>query len=246
MLKLEKKISTLELVEQINVFRSQMEDKKPLLHKNLLRIVRDEFEDEIASAQILAHVKRVPTNNGGSKEITIYELTIDQAKQVLMRESKVVRKAMIRYLNELEEKVKQLQKTPMQIAETMNSEQLGLLISVVKEKEVAEGKLLEQKPMVDAYKTISNSKKLSPIDFVAGLFDFGRNNFYKLLTEEGILKKTEFGYKPYQRYLNTDYFDFKVTEGTNSKGVDFVTYKTLVTGKGILWLSNKLGLKFKK
>ena len=40
-------ITSLELVEQINLFRREEGKEKDLLHKNLLAVIRDEFEDEI-------------------------------------------------------------------------------------------------------------------------------------------------------------------------------------------------------
>ena len=39
-------ITSLELLEQINIFRKQ-ENKKEQSHSDLLKIIRDEFEDEI-------------------------------------------------------------------------------------------------------------------------------------------------------------------------------------------------------
>lgn len=44
--------------------------------------------------------------NSQNKEQPMYILTLNQAKQVLMRESKFVRKAMIKYIEELENKLK--------------------------------------------------------------------------------------------------------------------------------------------
>ena len=44
-------ITSLELLEQINIFRKQ-ENKKEQSHSDLLKIIRDEFEDEIAEGKI--------------------------------------------------------------------------------------------------------------------------------------------------------------------------------------------------
>lgn len=45
-------ITSLELVEQINIFRGQ-ENKSELAHKTLLGIIRDEFEEEIGEQELL-------------------------------------------------------------------------------------------------------------------------------------------------------------------------------------------------
>lgn len=95
-------MTTLELVEQINLFRKEEGSRAELKHKTLLEIVRDEFEDEIGQQKILPSSYR----NSQNKEQPMYILTLNQAKQVLMRESKFVRKAMIKYIEELENKLK--------------------------------------------------------------------------------------------------------------------------------------------
>lgn len=48
-------ITSLELVEQINLFREQEKgsDFTPLLHKSLLGVIRDEFDEEINEQKIL-------------------------------------------------------------------------------------------------------------------------------------------------------------------------------------------------
>ncbi|MBF0746543.1 phage antirepressor Ant, partial [Gemella sp. 19428wG2_WT2a] len=96
------KITTLELLEQINFFRSDIEGKNPILHKNLLQIVRNEFEEEIDEGKI----QPISYKDSLNREKPMFELTLSQAKQVLVRESKAVRKAVIKYIEELEEKLK--------------------------------------------------------------------------------------------------------------------------------------------
>jgi len=90
-------ISSLVLCEQINIFR-QVDGKGELLHKNLLAIIRDEFEEEIAGQEILLG-SYLDKNN---QSRPMFNLTHSQAKQVLVRESKTVRKAVIAYIEKLE------------------------------------------------------------------------------------------------------------------------------------------------
>ena len=128
-------INSKELLKQINIFR-EMEYKEKeanntlteaqkkrgsyieLTHDNLLKIIRDEFNMKVNTVNKNA----VKNNNhyNGPVETTyrddkgelrpMFILTIDQAKQVLLRESKVVRKAVIQYLNSLEKKIRQLER----------------------------------------------------------------------------------------------------------------------------------------
>ena len=84
-------ITTLELLEQINIFREQ-DGRSKMRHADLLSIIRDEFEGEITQRKIsLSEYK-----DKSGKWNTMFVLTLSQAKQVLVRESKFVRKAVIR------------------------------------------------------------------------------------------------------------------------------------------------------
>lgn len=93
-----KYITSLELLDEINFFRKQEGNRKKLQHKSLLEIIRDEFEEEIGEQKILPSTY---TNDRG-KLYPMFELTIAQSKQILVRESKFVRKAVIKKLDEIE------------------------------------------------------------------------------------------------------------------------------------------------
>ncbi|MGL5725762.1 ORF6C domain-containing protein [Cetobacterium sp.] len=91
-------ITSLELLEQINFFRKQEENKTELRHDTLLGIIRDEFEEEISLQKILESTYK----NDRGREYPMFILGLNQSKQVLMRESKFVRKAVINYIEKLE------------------------------------------------------------------------------------------------------------------------------------------------
>ena len=91
-------ITSLELCKQINIFREQ-EGRSELEHSKLLRTIRDEFEEEINEYKI----GLVKYKDKKGEERPMFVLTLSQAKQVLVRESKAVRKAVIHYIEELEE-----------------------------------------------------------------------------------------------------------------------------------------------
>ena len=92
-------ISSLELLKEINLFREQSEDKAKLEHKDLLKIIRNEFEDEINGGEI----SPVEYKDRKGENRPMFELTTSQAKQILARESKVVRKALIAHIEKLED-----------------------------------------------------------------------------------------------------------------------------------------------
>lgn len=94
-------ITSLELLEQINFFRKEEGNRAELRHDTLREIIKDEFDEEILSQNIL---EKSLSSNGG-RPTKIFELTLSQAKQVLVRESKFVRKKIIARLEELEKQL---------------------------------------------------------------------------------------------------------------------------------------------
>ena len=63
----------LNLVEQINIFREQEGNRKELQHNDLLKIIRDEFEDEMHEGKISQMFYDLKIGNGATiKDIKIY------------------------------------------------------------------------------------------------------------------------------------------------------------------------------
>ena len=95
------RITSLELLDQINIFRKQEGNRAVLQHKDLLKIIRKEFEEEINEEKI----SLVKYKDKKGELRPMYILTYNQAKQVLLRESKFVRRAVIHYVERLEEEL---------------------------------------------------------------------------------------------------------------------------------------------
>ena len=136
-------INSKELLKQINIFR-EMEYKEKEAN-NLLKIIRDEFNIKVNAVNKNA----VKNNNhyNGPVETTyrddkgelrpMFILTIDQAKQVLLRESQVVRKAVIQYLNLLEKRIRELERKKGITARKEETEAIKMLLeygNIPKEK----------------------------------------------------------------------------------------------------------------
>lgn len=101
-LKVKNEMTSLELVEQINFFREKEGSKNKLLHKNLMAVIRDEFQEEINELKI----QPVEYRDKKGEKRPMFILTLSQAKQVLVRESKYVRRAIIQYIEKLEQALK--------------------------------------------------------------------------------------------------------------------------------------------
>lgn len=103
-MKEKKEISSLELVEQINFFRREEGKKTDLQHKDLLKIIRSEFEEEIGEGKI----SPIYYTDSQNRRQPMFMLSLSQSKQVLLRESKFVRKGIIKFIDSIEEKVLEL------------------------------------------------------------------------------------------------------------------------------------------
>ena len=118
----DKTITSLELLELINIFRQrEYEFKKQnktlteaekrrghyveLVHKDLLKVINDEFDIEINEGKI--SLVEYKDKKGESRPM--YILDLEQAMQLLSRESKFVRRAVIQKLKELQNRIKQLE-----------------------------------------------------------------------------------------------------------------------------------------
>ena len=113
-----------------------------LQHKTLLDIIKSEFNLKIDLQNILEMSKDrqnilpiyiddifVSTyKDSYDRDQIMFILTIDQAKQVLLRESKVVRKAVIQYLNLLEKRIRELERKKGKITRKHETDSIKMLM----------------------------------------------------------------------------------------------------------------------
>ena len=240
-------ITSLELLEQINIFRREEGNRTELGHNDLLKVIRDEFEEEIS----LGKISQSTYINSRGKEYPMFVLTLNQAKQVLMRESKFVRKAVILYIEKLEKRIIELENqlsskdvlmlkvikanTEISRAIAMNEYEIQYVqplennLKEEKDKVILKDlELKNQKHKVDLYDTIADKDKTFTMSEVAKLINYigvGRNILFEILRLNGILRGNN---EPYQKYVDAGWFKIIVTE----KG-DKVVPQTVVYQKGI-------------
>ena len=106
------RFSSLYLVEQINLFRKQEEGKSMLAHSDFLKSIQNEFEEELHEGNISVsqYSQKMPT--GGIKFVKMYELNFEESLQMLMKESKIVRKQVVKILKEQEIQIQKYE-TPL-------------------------------------------------------------------------------------------------------------------------------------
>lgn len=217
-------ITTLELLKQINIFREQEGNRAELQHYDLLKVVRDEFEEEIGLGKISVSSYK----NSQNKEQPMYILTLNQAKQILVRESKFVRKAMIHYIEELEKQLQKQFKVPKTFKEA-----LQLALEQQERIEALELKQAENRPKVDFYNEVTESKDTVDIGTVAKVLNVkgvGRNKLFEILRDKKILMSNN---QPYQRYIDNGWFRQIESKFNLPNGDIKINIKTVVFQKGV-------------
>lgn len=128
--------TSLELVDLINRFRTEEGNRSELSHNDFLKVLRDEFDEEIGQGNISYTPYTHPQNK---QKYPMYILNLSQSRQVLVRESKFVRKAVIAYIDKLEnELIKTLPHSDL-------SPQLQLLINMELKQKQIEQSVIENK-----------------------------------------------------------------------------------------------------
>lgn len=217
-------ITTLELLKQINIFREQEGNRVELKHKSLLDIVRDEFEEEINEQKILP----ISYKDSMNREKPMYILTLNQAKQILVRESKFVRKAMIHYIEELEKQLQKQFKVP-----TTFKEALQLALEQQERIEALELKQAEDRPKVEFYDDVTESKDTVDMGTVAKVLNIkgvGRNKLFEILRDKKILMSNN---QPYQKYIDSGWFRQIESKFNLPNGDIKINIKTVVFQKGV-------------
>ncbi len=223
-------ITSLDLLKEINYFRLQTEDKKELRHDTLRTIIKDEFEEEINSQEILEIKIQGKTNSTKA-----FNLTLNQAKQVLVRESKIVRKAVIKKLDELSDKTKELSVPQTYAQALLEAGRLAL------ENEKLQLQAKQNAPRVEFAKSVEVSadsilvREFSKILANDGI-KLGQNKLFKWFRDNKYLNRSN---EPYQRFIEQGLFEVKEKPVNTVKG-NLITFTTKITGKGQIYFLNKI------
>lgn len=110
------------------------------------------------------------------------------------------------------------------------------LVEERKARLAAEAKIQELAPKAEFADAVADSKDAQSIREVAKVLGTGQNRLFDWLRGQRILMADN---RPYQEYLDAGYF--RVIEQTwdDRQGDTHLTTKTLVTGKGLVWLQRR-------
>lgn len=138
--------------------------------------------------------------------------------------------------------------------ETLSDDELLEKAILVAQRKIAERdkiiaqqreRIEEQQPLVDFAVHVSQSKDTIDMDEMAKIaknenINIGRNRLIKWMKEKKILKDNR---TPYQQFINRGYFDVVETKKETMYGT-LVFPKTVITGKGQLWIIEKLRTEY--
>ena len=231
------KITSLELVEQINIFREQEGNRKELQHKTLLEIIRDEFEEEIREQKILPSFYKRETGNNTIREYPMFELTLNQAKQVLMRESKFVRKAVIHYIEELEHLLKTTLTDKDKLLLGLFSQDPSVVASSHKalvelEKKPLLEKIEEDKPKVEYHDKVLNTETCYTTTQIAKELEMSAIQLNVLLSNMGVQFKQSGQWMLTAKYQDKGYVKTRTYLFKGKDGKEQTKHNTCWTEKG--------------
>lgn len=169
---------------------------------------------------------------GGEQEMVDYLFILSVAKEISMVANT--------------EKGKQARQYFIKVEEAWNNEDMILVrANQILQKKVLrlENQIEEDKPKVEFYNDVADSKNTCDMQTVAKLLNFrnvGRNILFELLRNEGILQPDN---KPYQKFVDAGWFRLLETKYNDSNGELRINFKTVVFQKGIEKIANLLKKK---
>lgn len=226
--------TSLELTELINQYRREEGNRKELQHYSLLDVIRDEFKEEIAAKKILGGSYKDKQN----QERPMFILNLQQSRQVLVRESKFVRKAVIKYIDELESRLKGQSQVPTSFAEALRlaAEQQERIERLALDNKVKDQQILELQPKASYYDLILQCKDLLSMTVIAK--DYGKSAEWlnKKLHELEVQFKQSGVWLLYQKYADKGYTQTKTQNYPKSDGTQGAKIHMYWTQKGRLFL----------
>lgn len=240
-------MTSLEIVEFINMERQVVADsggKKyvELLHKSFLTKVPQVLGEE-ASAIFFAQAP-VVAGGGAVRMSPIYNLPKREASLMAMSYSYAIQAKVWDKMTQLEEEVNK--KTTLTLPNFSNPAEaarawaaqyeIGVQLSLEVEKK--EALLIEQAPKVEYHDAVVEAVNCHTMEEAAKVLGWGRNNLFKWLRNNNILMGNNV---PYQRHLNEGHFRVIERKWENAySGEVHIKTKTLVTGKGMVYLQKKI------
>ncbi len=241
------KMTSKEVVDLINKFRSEEGNRKELKHKDFMKSIRKEIES-LANAGIEVGERNISPakyEDVQGKERPCYLMNKSWVMQMCNKESALVRYKTQQYIEALEKANLQLdRKQKLQLA-ILNGDDTQRILALKEYENILTKPLLdkieEDKPLVEFAETISQASDSIDIGTFSKLvkdqdIKIGRNKLFEWLRDNGYLMKNNV---PYQKYIDNNYFEIVEYTYKTPYG-EKLTTKTLITGLGQVKIIEKL------
>nr|DAW65359.1 MAG TPA: antirepressor protein [Caudoviricetes sp.] len=174
---------------------------------------------------------------GGIRKSTDHLIKLNMAKEISMLQRNEKGKEARTYFIKCEE----AWNSPEMILARANQIQSRMIEDYAKKIEVLENKIQEDKPKVEFYNDVTDSKHTCDMQTVAKVLNFkgvGRNTLFEILRNENILQPDN---KPYQKFVDAGWFRLIETKYNDEMSGELrIYFKTVVFQKGIEKISNIL------
>jgi anti-repressor protein len=209
-------------------------------HRAVLQLIRQNIDDFREFGRVSFQMQPFETNGGVQNREVIF-LNEDQSTLLItyFRNNDLTKKFKINLV-----KAFSLMKKIIQEQNNFNlpktfSEALLLASKQAEQIEKQNALLLEQKPKVEFFEAVTNSKSAIDMGQVAKVLDkdIGRNKLFEILRNKKILQKDNI---PFQTYIDRGYFRVIEVKYTKPDGSTNISLKTLVYQKGVNFINKVL------
>ena len=209
-------------------------------HSVVIRLIRDNLKDfeEFGTVSFQNQSFKDSLNRIQHKEVALLNENQSTLLITYMRNSEIVKRFKINLVKAFSIMKSKLQENSFTIPKTF-SEALLLASKQAEQIEKQNALLLEQKPKVEFFEAVTNSKSAIDMGQVAKVLDkdIGRNKLFEILRNKKILQKDNI---PFQTYIDRGYFRVIEVKYTKPDGSTNISLKTLVYQKGVSFINKVL------
>ena len=209
-------------------------------HRAVLQLIRQNIDDFREFGRVSFQMQPFETNGGVQNREVIF-LNEDQSTLLItyFRNNDFTKKFKINLVKAFSMMKKMIQEQNNFNLPKTFSEALLLASKQAEQIEKQNALLLEQKPKVEFFEAVTNSKSAIDMGQVAKVLDkdIGRNKLFEILRNKKILQKDNI---PFQTYIDRGYFRVIEVKYTKPDGSTNISLKTLVYQKGVSFINKVL------